>query len=159
MAKQKTAVNGQHPTPANVWRKAREEGEIITLPSGNVARLRPVPLDLLIISGGIPDLLTPIAAKTLWVEQDPEAIGNATELAEGFAKLVNIIVPLAFLEPRVVEEPGEGEISLDDIEFSDKVAVFNLATAGAFALGKFREEQARSLAALRNGQSDSGEAE
>ncbi|HKI69926.1 MAG TPA: hypothetical protein VKA67_10080 [Verrucomicrobiae bacterium] len=143
--------NGLQPTNAAEWRKPREEGELITLPSGNVARLRPVALDVLLTSGGIPDLLTPIAAKTLWVETEPEQIGNVGELAEGFAKLVNVIIPAAFMEPAVVEEPkGDGEISLDDIDWSDKVYVFNLVTAGPYAMRKFREQQTRNVEPVRN---------
>jgi hypothetical protein len=166
MAKTKTAVPAKvgtaptKPTAAVSWRRAREEGELITLPSGNVARLRPVALDVLITSGGIPDLLTPIAAKTLWSETDPADIAQASELAEGFAKLVNAIMPAAFIEPRVVENPtADDEIGLDDIQFDDKVAVFNLVTAGAYTLRKFRERQETGLDIVRNGQSNGSAAE
>lgn len=138
------------PTTAASWRVARRDGFVITLPSGNVAKLRPVALDVLITSGKLPDILTPIAAKSLWVEEDVANIANVPEMAKGFADLVNFILPAAFMEPRVVcdREPGEGEIHIEDIDFEDKVAVFTLATSGAATLNKFREQQARNVVAI-----------
>ena len=145
------------PTSAAMWRTPREEGFLITLPSGNVARLRPVALDVLITTGKLPDILTPIAAKTLWTEEDTDKIANAPELAKGFAELVYFVQPAAFLEPVVIAdgEPGDGEIHIEDIDFSDKVAVFNLATAGADALRKFCNKQTAALEPVPNGKSNS----
>lgn len=156
MAKMKQpAKNGVTPTSGRAWRKAREEGYIITLPSGNVAKLRPVALDVLITSGKLPDLLTPIAARTLWTEDSPQKIAEQAELAQGYAELVNVIVPAAFLSPRIVDSPqADDEISLDDLDFTDKVAVFNLCTAPAAALETFRNQQAANVDTLRNGKGD-----
>lgn len=137
------------PTPGSAWRKPREQGEIVTLPSGNVARLRPVAVDALLAAGRIPDLLSGIAAKTLWSETDTASIAEQAEQAKGFADLINLIVPLAMMEPRVVAEPaGDGEIALEDVDFSDKIAIFQLATGGSTVLRTFREQQARNVAAV-----------
>lgn len=142
-------------TSAAAWRQPREEGYVVTLPSGNAARLRPVALDVLITSGSLPDLLTPVAASTLFQERELSAIGEQGQVAQQYAELINAVVPAAFLEPRVVENPtADDEISLDDVDFSDKVAVFQLATAGAVALRTFRERQAASVDALPDGKSD-----
>lgn len=141
------------PTSGRAWRKPREVGEIVTLPSGNVARLRPVAVDALLAAGRIPDLLSGIAAKTLWAETDTASIAEQAEQAKGFADLINLIVPLAMLEPRVVAEPtGDGEIALDDVEFSDKIAVFQLSTGGSTVLKSFREQQARVVATVPDGE-------
>lgn len=153
-------TNNLKPTSAAEWRKPREEGYVVTLPSGHVARLRPVALDVLIVSGKLPDLLTPLAAKSLWVETDGEKIGNEAEQAKGYAELVNIVVPAAMVEPRIVDEPeGDDEISLEDIDFADKVAVFQLATQPAEVLRRFRDKQERDVAAVSNGKDDGAEAE
>jgi hypothetical protein len=142
-------VNKFKPTSGATWRKSREEGEVVTLPSGNVARLRPVALDQLIISGKLPDLLTPIAAKSLWTETDTSTIADQVETAKGFAELVNLVVPLAMLTPRIVLDPqADDEIAMDDIEFSDKIAIFQLATGGSTVLRAFRERQEASVDAL-----------
>jgi len=144
------------PTPAAAWRKPREEGFLITLPSGNVARLRPVALDVLITSGRLPDMLSPIAAKTLWVEEDVSKVGDVPELAKGFADLVNFIVPVSFMEPEVVTEgePGDGQIHIEDVDFGDKVAVFNLVTSGAATLRQFRDQQEGNVDVVPNGKSN-----
>ncbi len=143
------------PTSAAEWRKAREEGYVVTLPSGHVARLRPVALDVLIISGKLPDLLTPLAAKSLWIETDGEEIANEAEKAKGYAELINIIVPAAMVEPRVVDDPtGDDEISLEDIDFADKAAIYQLATQPAEVLRRFRDKQKRNVAAVSDGQGD-----
>lgn len=137
------------PTSGATWRKPRTEGEVVTLPSGNVARLRPVALDQLIISGKLPDLLTPIAAKSLWTETDTSTIADQVETAKGFAELVNLVVPLAMMEPRIVADPqADDEIAMDDIEFSDKIAIFQLATGGSTVLRAFRERQEANVDAV-----------
>ena len=139
------------PTSASEWRKAREVGEVVQLMSGKWIRLRPVSLDRLIMSGKLPDLLTPVAARTLWIETDLETIGEQAELARSYTELVNTIVPLAVMEPKIVENPQEDdEISLDDIEFRDKVAIFQLATQGAEMLKSFREGQISALENISN---------
>lgn len=141
------------PTPGSTWRKPREQGEIVTLPSGNVARLRPVAVDALLAAGRIPDLLSPIAAKTLWTETNTASIAEQAESAKGFADLINLIVPLAMLEPLVVAEPeGDGQIALDDIDFADKIAIFQLATGGSTLLRQFRLDQAKRLAVVHDGE-------
>lgn len=148
------------PTSGAAWRKPREQGEVVSLPSGNVARLRPVALDQLMLSGKIPDLLTPIAAKSLWTETDTASIGDQVETAKGFAELVNLIVPAAIIEPRIVAEPAaDDEISLADIDFSDKLAIFQLATGGSQTLRLFREQQERNVAIISDGEDVRPEAE
>lgn len=142
-------------TTGKAWRKAREEGYLITLPSGNVARLRPVALDVLITSGQLPDVLTLMAASHLWSDQEyePGDIAKQSEMAKDYADLINAVIPAAMLSPRVVDEPdADDEITLDDIEFADKIAVFNLSTAGATALRGFRDKQARDVEIVPNGQ-------
>lgn len=147
-------------TPAAQWRKARLEGHVVRLPSGNVARVRPVPMDLLITGGKIPDILTPIAARALWVDTDAETIGNETEMAKGFIELVNLIAPLALVEPRVVAKPtGDDEIALEDMEFSDRLAVFSLATQPSEVLRRFRDEPAGDVEPVRHGDGDGAETE
>lgn len=141
------------PTSGQQWRKAREVGETIRLPSGNVATLRPVPLDQLMLSGKIPDLLTPIAARSLWAETDTGSIADQVETAKGFAELINLIVPLAVLRPHIVDDPqSDDEISLADIDFSDKIAIFQLATGGSQTLSLFRKGQEANVEPVLDGE-------
>lgn len=141
------------PTLGIEWRKPRREGVLVPLPSGNVARIRPVALDVMIASGQIPDVLTPLAAKTLWTEVEADQIGNVAEMATGMADLFNVVCRAAFVEPRIVDDPqAEDEIGIEDIDFQDKAAVFQLAIGPARQLELFRERQEAAMAALRAGE-------
>jgi hypothetical protein len=140
-------------TLGKMWRKSREEGYVISLPSGNSAKLRPISLDLLVMHGKIPDMLTPIAAKSLWVETSTEEIGRERDLSAKYIELINLIVPLAMIDPKVVESPqADDEISLEDLDFMDKLAIFNLVTQPADMLRSFRDQQIQRLALTPDGE-------
>jgi hypothetical protein len=146
-------------TAGREMRQARLEGVVVELPSGYKVRLRPVAIDGLMAGGEIPDLLTPIAARSLWTVTGPEEIAARAELAAGFIGLVRAIVPAALVEPRIAPddrpdgELGDDEIKLDDLDFSDKLAIFQLATQPAAVLRSFRERQAAGMAAVHDGES------
>lgn len=149
-------------TSARVWREPREKGFVVTLPSGNVARMRPVALDVMIQDGTLPDLLSPIAAKALWTETEVEKIGEIGELAVGMAELFGQVCKSAFLEPCIVddvEDLGDGEIALADVSFDDKAFVFQLAIQPAQILRKFCEQQARNVESPHAGGDDTPETE
>lgn len=151
-------------TGAAEWRAPREKGFVVTLSSGNIARIRPVALDVMLQDGSLPDLLSPLAAKALWTETDVEQIGEMSELAAGMAALFGQVCKAAFMNPRVVElaegeELGENEIMLADIDFRDKGEVFQLAILPAQLLRKFCEEQARDVESSHAGADDAPEAE
>lgn len=150
--------NGQQPTAALEWRKSREVGELVPLPSGNWARLRPVDLMKMIKQGTIPDLLSPIAAKTIWVEENTEEIGNSLDMATQYYDLVEIVIPCIFVSPEIVnsvDELDDNKILLDDVDQTDRIAAFNLAIAGVSAMRQFREQQAELMASLSNGNQNS----
>lgn len=152
----------QSVTSAAAWREPREKGYVLALPSGNTARIRPVALDVMIQDGRLPDLLSPIAARSLWTETDVEEIGKVGELATGMAELFGYVCKASFIEPRIVdgeEDLGEGEISLSDISFDDKAFVFQLAIQPAQVLHRFCEKQAGDVEPPRAGDGDTPEAE
>jgi hypothetical protein len=136
--------NGPKVTSARDWRRLREEGVVVQLPSGFCPRLRPVGIEELVRRGRIPDELGPLAAETVWMGQpSAEQVRSASKGALDF---LNIVVQAAFLEPRVtLEDPGDDEISIDDVDLGDKQFVFMWVTAPAAALRKFRDEQARNV--------------
>lgn len=129
------------------------------LPSGNIARIRPVALDVMIQDGSLPDLLSPLAAKSLWAETDIEEIGKIGELAAGMAELFGYVCRASFIEPRIGdgEDLSEGEISLSDVTFDDKAFVFQLAIQPTQVLRKFCEQQARNVESPRAGGGDASE--
>lgn len=148
-------------TAGSAWREPRQAGVPVQLPSGNIARIRPVEPQALLKQGEIIDILTPLVAKMLFQGADASAetieaiIGNAMqpaddnpdELKETAAKLADlervcdIVCKAAFVDPRVVDDPqAENEIAPDDIELADKIQIFTLALRGAAALRHFRYE-------------------
>jgi len=148
-------------TGASVWKQPFKEGVEARLPSGKVIKLRPVALDVLLQSGDIPDFLTPIAAKTLWDETPLEDIENQTEMAVNFTQLVNTIIPAAILEPKVVQgEPvNDDEISLNWIEFPDKVWIFNVVIQPVELMRKFCAESFKRVELISDGSESGDEAE
>lgn len=142
-------------TSAFQWRRPREEGFLIRLPSGNTARLRPVALDVMLASGKLPDLLTPIAAQSLWTETNTETLGQQGELAKSYVELINAIVPAAMMCPTISATPtADDEISLSDLDFSDKVAIFQLVTQPVEVLRRFRDQQSADVELVHDSQSD-----
>ncbi len=148
----KQVPNGQQPSTALEWRKAREVGELVPLPSGLSARLRPADLMKMVKLGKIPDLLSPLAAKVVWAEQEPGEIGETLEMAMGYYDLISIVIPSIFVYPKVVMDDGaelaDDEILLADIGQDDRVIAFNLAISGVSAMRQFRERQNEFMAAL-----------
>lgn len=153
------APKPQRPTAATSgksWRQAREEGELWTLPSGNVARLRPISLMHLIRSGDIPDILTPVAASMLWDEIDIDKLSGTVEMAKNSAELAERICEASFINPRIVENPEQDdEVALEHIDDMDKAWVMNTMIQPAEVLRGFRMRQEERLAALH--EDDEGE--
>ena len=150
-------------TAGSAWREPRQQGIPVELPSGNIARIRPVEPQALLKQGEIIDILTPLVAKMLFQGADATAetiaqvLGeavttdadgdNTAQLKEAAGKLADlervcdIVCKAAFVDPRVVDDPqADNEIGPDDIELADKIHVFTLALRGAAALRHFRYE-------------------
>lgn len=143
------------PTTGKSWRKSREEGELVPLSSGNTALLRPVSLDGLVRAGKIPNTLIQLVAEIMFSGgeikfNDKE---QAVELTTAWAELIELIVPLSMISPRVVDNPtADDEISLEDIDEPDKRTIVDLAMLGAGSMRNFRQFKERDVAGLSNGQ-------
>lgn len=127
-------------TSGTEWRRAREKGELVELPSGKVARLRPISLLSLMKRGRIPDPLSAVIS---------EMIGGKTkkgidlETFQGFAELLELVCREAFVEPKIVDEPGaDDEIGAMDVGFDDQLFVFNHAQGEIQLMRPFRSERA-----------------
>ena len=151
----------KRPTRGIDWRKPREEGFLLALPSGNTVRIRSVALDVLLRQGKVPDLLTPFIAKTIYDGVDTKqldemlSIENLAEQSDEMLALIDAICVAAFLEPRIVDDPqAEDEISIEDVELADRGTVFSLAMLPANDLRRFLERQAPSLEPVPDGDGD-----
>lgn len=148
-------------TPASEWRKPRLEGVLIELPnSGWVVKVRPVNVDTFIRVGHVPDALTVLVGKLTGGEGELNKMTN-----DDYLKLLdtyNAYAITCFVEPRVVEadvEPGEGEISVDDISDQDKQFLFQFLGSPASTLASFRPEQEKPVDNLERIESDAPSAE
>ena len=146
--------NGLQPTSAADWKRPREEGVVVSLPySGHNIRLRPVAIDVLVTTGKIPDILSSIAMSVLFEETTVESILQDPAQLKNWGEILNIVIPAAVMEPSVAmpgEEPTAEQITIDDIDYLDKMFIFNYATSGARALYLFRDQQGTDGKALSN---------
>jgi hypothetical protein len=125
-------------TSISAWRKRREEGELYTLPSGNVALLQRVHIMALVEQGQVPDTLTNLVAQM--VSENPRMQISMKDLKH-YAEVVNLVVCAAFVAPVVRAEPGEGSLGVQELDFSDRVAVFEWCHLPTRKLEPFRPEQ------------------
>lgn len=123
------------PTSGKAWRANREQGLLVTFKSGNVARIRPVGLDLLVRCGRVPDILQ--ACIVQLIETGKGDLPREATLTDESAwfDFLNGLAELAFVSPRVVPEPqADDEISPWDIELADKMQLWEALGAPARAL-------------------------
>jgi len=140
------ATNEKVVTSGREWRRRREEGTLVQLPSGNVARLRPVSLLSLMKRGRIPDPLSGMIDQMIAQGERPSV---SLETYQDFADLIGLVCQVAFVEPRIVDEPtADDEIGLDDVGFEDQTYVFNWA-----------QQEIRFLMPFRPGQESGGDLE
>lgn len=163
-------------TAASAWKKSENVvvGHLITLPSGNVARLRrTMNLPELLRTGKIPNPLagyvneaiaTKNPASAQPKDDDPQAIVQMVQLIQGQ-------LPMIFLEPKVATqpphwdeakqgqwEPAEDEVNIIDIDPEDAMFAFAFAQGGPADVARFRAEQAKIVASVADEQGVEGEA-
>lgn len=161
-----TQTNGFHATNGAEWRKVREEGYFVQLPSSlSWVKLRPVAIDALMISGRIPDLLTPLASSHLWAprwiaQDEAKQLMAEAKSAREYTELISIIVRAAMLEPKIVDVPqADDEITLDDLDIHDKFNIFNLMTQPLGWLRRFRDEQSADVEPVLHSEGNQPEGE
>ena len=118
-------------TPVSDWQTSHE----LTLPSGNVARLKRVALIDLILQGGIPDTLSSRAVEMAGQTQQRKL--TVQELRD-YEAVVNLVVKAAMIEPEISDQG----LAISDIDFIDRVQIFNWANGGVHNLRPFRNKPA-----------------
>jgi hypothetical protein len=152
----------QTPTSGKAWREAREVGYVKQLPSGMWARLRHVtPDQLLRMNGEIPNRISPLVVELVFQGADESKLNQITSGAKEGADptdwatttldLINSICKIAFVEPRIVDDPqNDDEVAIEDIDLSDRGFVFQLCIQPAEVLRRFRTGQESDLEPLQN---------
>lgn len=125
------------------WRAMRQQGEEIELSTGDIVRVRSVPLGSLVESGAIPDHLTPLVYDTIWAKPPTmDQMSQDAELTKRYFELVNLVVKAALVTWRVVDFPqAENEISIDDLDMIDRQRIYNSAVIGVQWMRSFRPQQ------------------
>jgi hypothetical protein len=133
----------QEVTSGSQWRKLREEGELLELPSGNFARLRPIALIELIHLGHVPNQLLTVAYSLMGGDQDDVSTPEEqVDRLRNFSQLVQIVCKAAFVEPKIVDEPTQdNEITFFDLSEDDRLFVYAWARSPQLSLEKFREQE------------------
>lgn len=163
------AVQTQSPAPtsADQWSSSRKQGFVVTLPSGNVAKVRrSLSLDTLLKIGKIPNPLASVVQKMITMGKPDLPIDELDQqVLVQLLDLVDENCVSMMLEPQVsapgskasgesdtdyaarvdVWEPEEGTVSVFDISTEDKMFLFYVGQGEAADLEKFRDEQASVL--------------
>lgn len=157
------------PTPSAVtsvgdW-KAKANGTPVTLPSGNVARLRRPGMDSFVRRGMIPNILmAPI--QTMLGQGEEAASEQVKDMAEDpqtiieFFALMDDICVEVFAEPVLNPLPDHDQprdpnlLYVDEIDMDDKSFAFEYAVGGPRNVQQFRDRQAEMLADLSPSQGD-----
>jgi hypothetical protein len=158
-------------TPASQWSSPRKDGMVVDLPSGNKARVRRA-LDLVILlkTGQIPNPLSGIVNDMIRNASPAFPTGKMDETAiNQMLELVDKMCEKCFVEPRVVIpgpdddranfDPGEGAISIDDLDIRDRFFVFGFVQGGPADLAPFRDEPNPDVATAPDGEGVQPEAE
>lgn len=132
-------MNEKQVTTATEWRKARVEGEVVTLPSGKAARLRTMSLLRLLERGTIPDALSGIIGEMMGGKKQ---VANTLETFQDLSELMALVCQLSFVYPKIVDDPKEDdEISIEDVAYDDQFFVFNFSQREISLLQPFRQER------------------
>ena len=127
----------------NEWRVSRDEGELFTLPSGLVMRLRRVGLMDLAALGEVP---TPLVGLVETLLQRDEVELSLEDFAR-YGEVAGLVVKAAAVDPPVGDEPDEGQVGVGELPMADRMAVFNWANAASRVLRPFRAEEGESVGA------------
>jgi len=146
------------PTSASVWKKKAVGGTLITVPSGNTALVRAPGMQTFLEQGVIPNALMPLIRDAMQKGSAPEEsdmsemISDPEKLKE-LIEMANAITVYCCIDPKVVGAPHDAEGNLipigdarrdedilyvDEVEFNDRMYIFNFAVGGPADIEKFR---------------------
>lgn len=135
-------------TPASEWKRERNEGIAVELPSGKVVRLRSVSMQFMLRMRRLPDQLTNealAAIGALPTDGKPKMSVNPADAAfdavAALDKYHEALCRDAFVYPRIVDDPQkDDEISWEWVADSDKHFVDELLQIPMAEWQRFRQE-------------------
>jgi hypothetical protein len=145
------------PTTAREWKQKR--GADLPVPSGNVALVRLLGPEVLMRKGSMPDSLLPIVEAAVregkgMPPQKMAELASDPEKLDEILVLIDHVVVEAVIEPRVAPAPENEDdrrpdvLYVDEVEWEDKIFIFNFVVGGTRDLETFRKQQAAALASM-----------
>lgn len=144
-------------TPISAWKQSAE-AHIVEVPSGNTCRALRQGMQAFVKAGVVPNSLLPVVMQAIKsgavpnldkIEKDPQKVMDAVRLMD--AVTVHILV-----EPRVLPVPPQEDVKsefydpdferdedalyVDQVDFTDKVFLFQWACGGTSDLERFRSQ-------------------
>lgn len=157
-------------TSAKAW-KASTKAPLLTLPSGNVMRVRKIGLQALMRTGIMPNSLMAYADRAVKkgkkqevTEADMIDILKDEDQVKEIAKFMDEVTILCAEEPEVHRLPDEGVekdddlLYVDEIDEEDKSFLFQAVMGGTTDVETFRAEHAGNVAAVRRREDVGGKA-
>lgn len=149
-------------TKAKQWKgKSQRKAQDLTLPSGNEAVIRRVPMESLLSSGVIPNSLIEIITSQLSknggdkpmteaekeklmasqlesIKEDPTRLADLVKMTDNVC-LAIVIEPAVHPVPEDEKERDEDLLYVDEVTMEDKMFMFSVAVGGNEDLEQFRE--------------------
>jgi hypothetical protein len=117
------------------WRGKRNQTEDVEV-GGLKIKCKRVALMDLAANGQIPTPLLGVVQEISNSGQSGAFQLNVTELPQ-ITDLVNLIAKLAAVEPKIEDEPSETALGINELSFTERMAIFTWANGTATALAPF----------------------
>lgn len=149
-------------TSAKSWKSKASAGTPLVVPSGNTCLVRTPGMQVFIKQGLIPNSLLPIVQEAMNKGRAPKNLDldmdKNPELLTEMMDLMDAITVYCVIDPKVEAEPAEwverddDVLYVDEVDFNDKMFIFQYAVGGTSDLAKFREELTEHVEALSAGE-------
>lgn len=142
-------------TPASAWKKQTVEGTLLTVPSGNTALVRSPGMQVFLQEGVIPNGLMGLVQEAMVTGgtaqiNEKEILADPQKLQQ-IIDLADAVTVYCCIDPKVVAAPANipfGDpgrdpdvLYVDEVDFMDKMFIFNFAVGGGTAdVEKFRTQ-------------------
>lgn len=131
-------------TSGKQWKNTVE----VTLSSGYTVEIRPLGYDLILKCDHVPDVITSLVVRAFKGEAVSLEVSEFKQ-AQEYVEFLDTCCELCFVHPQVVSQPeGEDQISPDQLEFDDKVAIFGFLGKSRRWLELFRDQQSANVPPL-----------
>jgi len=158
MTEATTNTGAPEVTSAKQWKSKTSKGTPLVVPSGNTCLVRTPGMQVFIKQGLIPNSLMPIVQEAMNKGKAPKNLefdpDKNPELLNEMMDLMDAVTVYCVIEPKVEPEPATEDerrddvLYVDEVDFNDKMFIFQYAVGGTADLAKFREELGEHMEAV-----------